>query len=109
LAATEWLAKAVDDLLMHDLGRIRREPPLRPIGSAIRQLVDAYFNRYQTDQPLPGQAVRPRDDLPDDIRITRVTVGRTGGPYRVFFRYARHRDLIEIWRIGYPQGDNLRP
>lgn len=94
---------------MHDFGRIRREPPLRPIGSALRQLIDAYFDRYEPGQPLPGQAVSPRTDLPHDIRITRVTIGRTGGPYRVFFRYIHKEHLFEIWRIGYPQGNRLRP
>ena len=109
MAETEWLATAVDDLLAHDLGRVRRDPPLKPIGKGIRQLVDAYFARYEPGQPLPGQAVQPREDLPTDIRITRVTIGRTGGPYRVFFRYIPSEDLFEIWRIGYPRGNQLRP
>lgn len=109
MAETEWLATAVEDLLVHDLGRVKRQPPLKPIGSAIRQLIDAYFARYEPGQPLPGQAVEPRDDLPADIRITRVTVGRTGGPYRVFFRYVPRENLFEIWRLGYPRGVRLRP
>jgi hypothetical protein len=109
LAATEWLATAVDDLLRHDLGRIGRQPPLQPIGSALRQLIDACFARYEPGQPLPGQAVRPLEGLPDDIRITRVTVGRTGGPYRVFLRYIPKDALFEIWRIGYPRGNSMRP
>lgn len=109
MAAVDWLPTAVDDLLEHDLGRIRREPSLRPIGSALRQLVDAYFGRFEPGHPLPGQAIRQVDDLPVDIRITRVTIGRTGGPYRVFFHYIQHKHLFEFWRIGYPQGNRLRP
>ena len=109
MAGTEWLQTAVDDLLSHDLSRVRQQPPLRPIGVTIRQLIDAYFARYEPGQPLPGQAVRPGGDLPSDVRITRVTIGRTGGPYRVFFRYTPKENLFEIWRIGYPRGDRLRP
>lgn len=109
MAETEWLVAAVDDLVVHHLGRIRRDPPFKPIGSAIRQLVEAYFSRYQPGQPLPGQVTRPLEDLPADIRITRVTIGRTGGPYRVFFRYNPVEDFFEIWRIGYPRGNQLRP
>lgn len=105
----EWLPLALDDLLQHDLSRARRQPPLRPITDALRRAMENYLARYRPGTLLPGQPVTHLPGLPPDIRMARITLGRTGGPYRVFFRYDAPSDSFEVWRVAYPRGVHLRP
>lgn len=102
----EWLPWALEDLLRHDCSRARRKPPLRPIGAELRRAVEGFLVRFSSATVLPGQQVRRMPGVPPDIC---VTIGKTGGPYRVFFRYDSPRDVMEIWRVAYPRGARLRP
>jgi len=102
---TDWRLAALDDLLAID--RFRRRHRLPAIRGALFRAVESYFGGYSEPRmPVPGKPVTD-PNLPSDLRLTRVYVGSTGGPYRVLFRFDSREQVFEVLRISHPR-ENAR-
>lgn len=104
---TDWRLTALDDLLAID--RFRKRQRLPAIRGALFRVVEGYFSMYSSvGAPLPGKPVSDPELPYANLRKTRVYVGRTGGPYRIIFRYDEREQLFEILRIAHPRENKRR-